>query len=248
MALLVPRDRLIVLVSLAAVTVLAWADLFSLNVGMPGMDMESMPSVAPHLALTIALTIAMWAVMMAGMMLPGAVPMILLFARVQRGNQRRPAVATGAFVSGYLLVWGAFAIVAAGLQVVLWHAAMLSNSLAFVNAPLTAAAFLLAGVYELTPLKRRCLQYCQSPLGFITSHWHPGTVGALRMGVEHGAFCAGCCWAIMLLLFAAGVMNLLWVAALAVLVLIQKLLPNPAISSAITGSVMLMIGLAWLFH
>jgi predicted metal-binding membrane protein len=244
MAPLISRDRLIVLVSLAVMTGLAWAYLFSLSLGMPGMEMDSMPSVAPHLALTIA----MWVVMMAGMMLPGAVPMILLFAGVQGGNQRRSAVATGIFVLGYLLVWGAFAVVAAGLQVVLWHTAVLSNSLAFVNAPLTAAVFLLAGVYELTPLKRRCLQRCQSPIGFITSHWHPGMAGALRMGVEHGAFCVGCCWAMMLLLFAAGVMNLLWVAALAVLVLIQKLLPNPAISSAITGSVMLMIGLGWLFH
>jgi predicted metal-binding membrane protein len=204
---------------------------------MPDMAMSSTPS--PFL-----LTAIMWAVMMIGMMLPSATPMILLFTMVQRKQGTRPILTTGTFAAGYLIIWGGFAVVAAGLQVELGQMALLSPSLALVSKRLAGITFLLAAAYEFSPLKNRCLTQCSSPLSFITVHWRPGIAGALRMGIVHGAFCVGCCWALMLLLFVAGVMNLLWVALLAVLVLVQKVLPYQRATSLVTGGAMLVAGLS----
>ena len=186
----------------------------------------------------------MWAVMMIGMMLPSATPMILLFTMVQRKQGTRPILTTGTFAAGYLIIWGGFAVAAAGLQVELGQMALLSSSLAFVSKRLAALTFLLAAAYEFSPLKNRCLTQCSSPLSFITVHWRPGIAGALRMGIVHGAFCVGCCWALMLLLFIAGVMNLLWVALLAALVLVQKVLPHQRTTTVVTGGAMLIVGVA----
>jgi predicted metal-binding membrane protein len=238
----ISRDRAIVIASLVAVAGLAWAYLFSLSQDMtgmgdmPGMTMSSVP--APF-----SLTAIMWAVMMVGMMLPSAMPMILLFTMVQRRQGKQPILTTGTFASGYLLIWGGFAVVAAALQIELGELALLSPSLVFVSTRLAGLAFLLAAAYEFSPLKNRCLTQCSSPIGFITSHWRPGIAGAFRMGVSHGVFCVGCCWALMLLLFTAGVMNLLWVAVLAVLVLVQKVLPYPRVATTVAGTAMAVAGL-----
>jgi predicted metal-binding membrane protein len=202
---------------------------------MPDMAMSSTPS-------QFLLTAIMWAVMMIGMMLPSATPMILLFTMVQRKQGTRPILTTGTFAAGYLIIWGGFAVVAAGLQVELGQMALLSPSLALVSKRLAGITFLLAAAYEFSPLKNRCLTQCSSPLSFITVHWRPGIAGALRMGIVHGAFCVGCCWALMLLLFVAGVMNLLWVALLAVLVLVQKVLPLQRATTMVTGGAMLIAG------
>ena len=237
----ISRDRLIVLASLVTIAGLAWAYLLRLSQqmsgmdAMPGMAMSSTPS--PFL-----LTAIMWAVMMIGMMLPSATPMILLFTMVQRKQGTRPILTTGTFAAGYLIIWGGFAVAAAGLQVELGQMALLSSSLAFVSKRLAALTFLLAAAYEFSPLKNRCLTQCSSPLSFITVHWRPGIAGALRMGIVHGAFCVGCCWALMLLLFIAGVMNLLWVALLAALVLVQKVLPHQRTTTVVTGGAMLIAG------
>jgi predicted metal-binding membrane protein len=161
---------------------------------------------------------------------------------VQRKQGTRPILTTGTFAAGYLIIWGGFAVVAAGLQVELGQMALLSPSLAFVSKRLAGITFLLAAAYEFSPLKNRCLTQCSSPLSFITVHWRPGIAGALRMGIVHGAFCVGCCWALMLLLFVAGVMNLLWVALLAVLVLVQKVLPLQRATTMVTGGAMLIAG------
>ena len=190
-----------------------------------------------------SLTATMWAVMMVGMMLPSAMPMILLFTTVQRKQGRQPIVTTGTFAAGYLLIWGGFAVVAAALQIELGKMALLSPSLTFVSTRIAGLTFLLAAAYEFSPLKHRCLTLCSSPIRFITSHWRPGVAGAFRMGIVHGAFCVGCCWALMLLLFAAGVMNLLWVAALAVLVLVQKVLPYPRVAAMVAGAAMAVVGI-----
>jgi predicted metal-binding membrane protein len=183
-------------------------------------------------------------VMMVGMMLPGAVPMISLFTMVQRRQGGKPLLMTAIFAAGYLLIWGGFSIVAAALQNELGKGALLSPSLTFVSLRVAGATFLLAAAYELSPLKNRCLTQCSSPIGFITSYWRPGVAGAFRMGLWHGSFCVGCCWALMLLLFTAGVMNLLWVAAVALIVLVQKLLPHPRIASTIAGTALAVVGLA----
>jgi predicted metal-binding membrane protein len=230
----ISRDRAIVVASLAAIAGLAWAYLFGLSQDvssmddMPGMAMRSEPA-------SFSLTATMWAVMMVGMMLPSATPMILLFTMVQRKQGKQPVLTTGGF-----------AVAAAGLQIELGEMALLSPSpsLTLVSKRLAGMAFLLAAVYEFSPLKNRCLTQCSSPIGFIMSHWRPGVAGAFRMGACHGVFCVGCCWALMLLLFSAGVMNLLWVAGLAVLVLVQKILPYGRVTTTATGTAMAVIGAA----
>ena len=236
------KDRIIVLGSLIGITALSWAYLVWLAHGisamgnMPEMAM-SMPRPEPF-----AFTAIMWIVMMVGMMLPSAMPMILLFLMVQRKQGKHPLMMTSLFIAGYLVIWAAFAIAAAELQRTLSDAAILSPTMTLISTRLAGAAFILAGIFEITPLKNRCLTHCVNPLRFITSHWHPGVAGALRMGVAHGGFCLGCCWTLMLLLFVAGVMNLIWVATLTVLILLQKTFPYSKLSTALTGTVMITTG------
>jgi predicted metal-binding membrane protein len=236
------RDRAIVVASLVAIAGLAWAYLFSLSQVMSGM--EDMPGMAMSFGpAPFSLTATMWAVMMVGMMLPSALPMILLFTMVQRRQGDKPVLMTATFAAGYLLIWGGFALVAAALQTELGKGALLSPSLTFVSTRVAGITFLLAAAYEFSPLKNRCLTQCSSPIGFITSHWRPGVAGAFRMGLSHGTFCVGCCWALMLLLFTAGVMNLLWVAALAMIVLVQKVLPYPRMATTMAGAALAVVGL-----
>jgi predicted metal-binding membrane protein len=162
-----------------------------------------------------------WWIMMMAMMLPSAAPMILLFARVNRKqcDNGAPYVPTGLFAAGYVLVWGAFSLVAVYAQWRLERSGLLSCAL------LGAGLLVGAGIYQLTPLKHACLRHCRSPIIFITQHWRPGDLGALRMGIEHGAFCTGCCWFLLALLFYGGVISLYWIAGLALFVLLEKTIP-----------------------
>jgi predicted metal-binding membrane protein len=182
----------------------------------------------------------MWAVMMVAMMVPAASPMILIFATI---NRRRavlgtPAVPTMIFLAGYLAIWWAFSVVAAAAQLGLQQASLVSVG-SLKAAPMVGGLLLLgAGFYQFTPLKQACLARCQSPLGFILSEWREGRGGAFLMGLRHGGYCVGCCWALMALLFVAGVMNLIWVAALAALVLVEKVLPWERVVSWTTGALL----------
>jgi predicted metal-binding membrane protein len=169
----------------------------------------------------------MWWIMMVAMMLPSASPMILLFARFNRTQRDKgaPYVPTGVFALGYLLVWAAFSLVAVTAQWGLERSGLLSSMMASTSVTLGAVLLIAAGLYQLTPLKYACLKHCRSPLFFISHHWRPGDWGALRMGLEHGAFCTGCCWFLMALLFYGGVMNLFWIIGLALFVLLEKVAP-----------------------
>jgi predicted metal-binding membrane protein len=153
--------------------------------------------------------------------------MILLFARFNRHQRDKgaPYVPTGVFALGYVLVWAAFSQVAVAAQWSLESSGLLSSMMASTSVTVGASLLIAAGLYQLTPLKYACLQHCRSPLVFISQHWRPGEWGALRMGLEHGAFCTGCCWFLMALLFYGGVMNLFWIIGLALLVLLEKLAP-----------------------
>ena len=197
---------------------------------LPGMDMPGMPMPASHAwaPLDVALLFLMWAVMMMAMMLPSAAPMILLFALVNRRRRDRasPAVPTAIFVAGYLLVWAGFSAAAALAQTALHQAALLSHTMATTSPLLGGVLLLVAGIYQWLPLKSACLGRCRSPLGFLDSEWREGRRGALVMGMRHGLFCVGCCWALMVLLFVAGVMQLAWVAVIAALVLVEKVAPG----------------------
>ncbi len=254
------RDRLVVLASLAGICLLAWAYLFHLAsemasmaatpMAMPGMESMAgttggVPPPASKALAEFALLALMWSVMMVGMMLPSAAPTILLFSALER-KRGAEAVAgrLALFVAGYLLVWGFFSLAAAGGQTILGRLGLMSPLMAVTSAVLGGAVFILAGLYEFTPLKRRCLVHCRSPLEWIPRHMRAGRTGALRMGVEHGTFCVGCCWVLMLLLFAGGVMNLLWVAAIAAIVLVQKLFPGGLLAARIAGAVLIVCGIA----
>jgi len=165
--------------------------------------------------------------MMLAMMLPGAAPMLLLFARVNRSHkaQDRPYVPTGIFAAGYLAAWGRFSLLAAALQSGLEQLDLLVPMMTTTNYWLGGAILLAAGLLQLTPLKGVCLRHCRSPLALLAQQWRPGQLGAFRMGLEHGAYCLGCCWFLMGLLFFGGIMNLFWIAGLALFVLLEKTIP-----------------------
>jgi predicted metal-binding membrane protein len=184
---------------------------------------------------------------MLGMMLPSAAPMILTFGTLQRRKRERDDtyVPLVLFVAGYLLVWGAFSLAATGAQWALQRYALLTPALVLENSLLGGILFIMAGIYQFTPLKHACLSHCRSPFAFLLNHWRDGWAGALRMGGDHGLYCLGCCWLLMTLLFAAGVMNLLWVAAIAALVFAEKLLPAGVRIERIGGGAMMLFGV-WL--
>src|SRR6516164_5645021 len=231
------RDRVVVIAALVAVIVVAWvwivlgagtgmsAVVMTRMAGMPDMDLMMARAVwTPAYA---ALIFAMWWVMMVAMMLPGAAPMLLLFARANRTQKarNRPYVATGVFAAGYLSAWGGFSALAVGLQWGLEQLDLLGPMMTATSWWLGGAILLAAGLWQLTPVKSICLRHCRSPLSFLAHKWRPGRLGAFRMGLEHGTFCLGCCWFLMGLLFFGGIMNLFWIAGLAVFILLEKTIP-----------------------
>jgi predicted metal-binding membrane protein len=200
--------------------------------GMPGMDMgATVPIRTAWGFATWALMIAMWWIMMIAMMTPSATPTILLYARVHRhavaqGHVQDKLAPTGAFAAGYLLVWLGFAAVATTLHWALERAGLVSPIMMGSRSRwLSGAILIAAGLYQLSPLKNICLAHCRTPTSFLSRHWRPHALGALRLGAMHGAYCVCCCGMLMALLFVGGVMNLAWIAALAILVLIEKALP-----------------------
>jgi predicted metal-binding membrane protein len=210
---------------------------------MDAMDMSAM-ALHPWTARDFAMMLLMWAVMMVGMMVPSATPMALVYASVERKARRQgtPVAPTFLFVSGYIVMWCLFSVGATAAQWALERAALLSPSMVATSPALGAVLLGAAGVYQLTPAKDACLRHCRSPALFLAEHWRPGLAGALRMGLEHGAWCLGCCWILMALLFVGGVMNLLWVAAIALFVLLEKALPLGDRGGRLAGWAMLAAG------
>ena len=238
---LLRRERTVIAAGLGAMVLLAWVYLLlGAGTGMSALHMtswrldfppaQSMPS-ADWTATRALVSLAMWWVMMIAMMVPSAAPVILLYARVLRHTQRRSAngdalVPTASFAAGYLAVWLLFSGAAVALQFALEGAGMLDAMMLWpTSRPLAAALLIVAALYQLSPFKSACLGHCRSPVEWLARHWRHGRAGALRMGAQHGAYCLGCCWTLMLLLFAGGLMNLVWIAGLAGLVLIEKLAP-----------------------
>ena len=254
------RDRSLVLTALAIITALAWADLVWLanDMWMGGMDMTGfrmipagqgwmMPANAPWQPIEFGAVFAMWIVMMIGMMTPSVAPMILIYARIGRQTvgEGRPYAASAWFALGYLLSWTAFSLAATSAQWALERATLLTPMMQSTSNVLGAAFLIIAGLFQWTPLKDRCLSYCQTPLGFILRYgFRREASGALGLGFRHGLYCIGCCWAVMGLLFVAGVMNLFWIAALSALVLVEKVVPGRVVPR-IAGTA-LMAGGVWL--
>lgn len=238
---IVKRDRRVVLSSLFGVVGLAWLYLVALALGMD--DMAAMGNAVVQARATswsvsyFGLMFLMWAVMMVGMMMPSASPMILMFARINRDHRARdePFVPTAIFVTGYIAIWSVFSLAATMAQWALQEAGLLSAMMAGTNAIFGGLVLFAAGLYQWTPLKDACLRHCQTPLSFLMTRWRDGASGAFRMGLAHGAYCVGCCWVLMTLLFVGGVMNLLWVAALAAFVFVEKVVPPHAWLSRLAG-------------
>ena len=258
---LLRRERVVAAIGLAVLTALAWLYIWrGAGMGMSALDMttvalfphtqpELMPGMAPP-PMALLTVVAMWWVMMIAMMTPSAAPLVLLYTRVVRhasGSNDATDVAPLLLVSGYLAVWLAFSIVATALQFLLLRFGLISGMTFWSKSAWLSAAFLIAaGIYQLTPLKLRCLKRCRSPAHFLAKHAGSGRARAWVLGVEHGAWCVGCCWMLMALLFVGGVMNLAWIAVLALLVLAEKVLPHGVVTSRAVGAILIAWGLATL--
>jgi predicted metal-binding membrane protein len=240
-------ERAAILAAIGGVTALAWLYLVAMAAGMERMHA---PETAELLALRrwtardFVLMLLMWVVMMIGMMLPSATPMTLIYAQVARKARREGTILapTGVFVAGYLLAWSFFSLFATLAQWGLDRAALLSPMMVSRSPQLGAALLIGAGVYQLTPLKNACLRHCRDPARFFARSWRPGTLGALRLGWVHGVFCLGCCWVLMGLLFVGGVMNLLWIAAITLFVLLETVVPLGVAGGRAAGIALIGLG------
>lgn len=262
------RDSRVVVGAIVLLATLAWGYvLLGAGTGMSpfAMTTRSFPPFAgkqlgmfthePWSAEYWLVMLVMWWVMMVAMMTPSATPMILLHATITRrsqsggGNGGNPTAATSAFVAGYLAIWFLFATAAASLEFGFERLALVSPMWMWSEShALTGTLLVAAGLYQLTPVKTACLDSCRSPMEFLSHYWRPGAPGAFRIGVVHGAYCLGCCWALMLLLFAGGVMNLLWIAGLSIIVAIEKMAPFGRAAGRAIGTILLAIGAALLIH
>ena len=254
------HERVVVGAALATLTAAAWVYVWSgAGSGMPALHMTAF-ALFPHLqpdamagmmspSFGWVAAIVMWWVMMIAMMTPSAAPLVLLYGNVLRHHRADPSQAH-AFASsiylagGYLTAWLAFSVAAATLEMLLQPAGVMSSMLWSKNAALSAAVLFAAGVYQLSPLKAACLHQCRGPIQFLTRYWRPGRFGAFAMGLRHGAWCVGCCWMLMALLFVGGLMNVVWIAALGLLVLVEKLAPAGPFVSRLAGVVFLGWGVA----
>ncbi|HEY1876645.1 MAG TPA: DUF2182 domain-containing protein [Rhizomicrobium sp.] len=247
---LLRRDRVIILTSLFAIAFLAWTCLFwfasimqmempAPAMNMPGMAMEMSPAFTAWTFSHALVIFTMWAVMMIGMMTPSVAPVVLLYSRTALAAQAQGKVFAAAFwfAAGYLLAWLVFALAATAGQWALDWAALLTPMMISASRIFGGLLLIAAGVYQWTPLKHACLEHCRAPLHFIIGHggFRPGKAASLRLGMLHGAYCVGCCWALMLLLFVGGVMNLLWIAALMILVLLEKVAPWGRVVARVAG-------------
>jgi len=233
------RDRIVIILAVALLTALAWSYLqwLSADMNMGGMDMTGLriipsglglmvPKDMPWRAMEFAFVFAMWAVMMVGMMTPSAAPMFLMYARVGRQTEAQDMAlaATVWFAAGYFLVWVAFALLATSVQWALERTALLDFTMASTDNVLGGLVFVAAGLYQWTRLNELCLAQCQMPFAFVMRHggYRRDAPGCVMLGLRHGAYCVGCCWALMALLLVGGVMNVLWIVLLALLAFLER--------------------------
>lgn len=243
------REQAPVVAAWLLVVAASWAYLWSgagtlQQMGDMLMPMSSGPWTATHAALMLL----MWVVMMLAMMLPSALPMVLLFATIASEHRARgqQAGSVAVFVSAYVAVWAGFGVLATALQFALERLAVLSPMMELSSTALASALLVAAGIYQWTPWKQACLRNCRTPLEFVLTQWRAGSWGTFEMGLRHGAYCLGCCWMLMSLLFVGGIMSLAWIAGLALLVLVEKLAPFGGWSSRGVGLVLVAWGLATL--
>jgi predicted metal-binding membrane protein len=242
----------VILTGLGGITATAWMYLAVRAQPMSAMTdrsmadgMQSIVHVQPWTAAEFGLGLVMWTAMMVAMMVPTAAPMTLVYAAVARKAAREgsPVPPTFVFVAGYLTIWALFSVAATAVQGGLGRLALLSPTMASASPVLGSSLLIAAGIYELTPYKHACLAHCRAPAHFISHRWRGGRAGAFRMGLELGSYCLGCCWVLMGLLFVGGVMNLLWIAAIAAFILLEKTMPFAKTGGRVVAAAMIVVGL-----
>lgn len=244
-------DRVIVGSGLAGISVLSWAYLIRISRDMHLADLGQhmlMPHAQHRGSHELPTLCAMWTIMMVAMMVPAVTPTILMFTRLNRSRHQEhtPHGESGGFLAGYLILWTVYSLLAGVGQWALHSTGLISDAMVSTSHILGGLLLVGAGIYQWTPLKNACLTRCRSPLSFLMTRWKDGTAGALRMGLEHGFYCVACCWLLMLLLFVAGVMNLLWMGTITAFVLIEKIAPpNPWVART-SGALLAGWG-AWIF-
>ncbi|QGX99116.1 DUF2182 domain-containing protein [Roseovarius faecimaris] len=250
------RDGLIVLFAMVVLVLIAAAyTVFGIGMNMSAIEMTrmarpigepmSMP-MQPHWSLSYALVVfLMWWVMMIAMMTPSAAPLVLLFAAVKRmgPDANQSAAHSGLLLTGYLMAWAGFSAVATFGQWSMEALGLVAGAMMTLEGRgLAALVLIAAGLYQFTPIKTACLKHCRAPGQFLADHHRPGGTGAIRMGVEHGTYCLGCCWALMALLFVGGIMNLYWIVGLTAYVLIEKLAPRGEVVAKTAGAALICVG------
>ena len=236
LAFILKKDRFVVLIALFILCVLSWLYIIYLYNQMYPMDMDAflfaMPMTSNWSWTDFVLLFLMWFVMMIAMMTPSVAPLVLIFTSInrKRRQEQNPFVSSGYLLGGYFLVWAAFSLFATILQWLLQRVSLLNPEMFTTSKILGGIIFILAGAFQFTPLKNTCLNTCRSPVGFIQQYWKEGKSGALRMGIQNGTYCLGCCWILMILLFVSGIMNILWIAIISLFVLIEKVLSAKVIS------------------
>jgi predicted metal-binding membrane protein len=248
------RDRMVVATSLALVVLLAAVyTLMGVGMNMSALTMTRMSVEMPGMVMQPAiwsigyalLVFLMWWVMMIAMMMPSAAPMVLMYAAITRkqANAKRPLIVTALFIAGYLAVWAGFSFLATVLQWGLESIGIVTGMMEIASPVIVGVLLIAAGLYQLTPLKAACLAHCQHPLMFFVHRWRPGRAAAFRMGLEHGRYCLGCCWFLMAFLFVGGIMNLIWIAAIALFVGIEKFAAGRRWPTVTTGILLAVAGL-----
>ena len=249
LAFLSKRDRLIIIGGLFFITLLSWLYIIYLYKQMVYMDMNAlffaMPMTPVWTYIDFILLFLMWLVMMIAMMTPSVSPLILVFATInrQRKEHDHPFVNAAFLMVGYFLVWAAFSLAATALQWSLQQMSLLSPDMKTTSKIVGSIIFITAGMFQFSPLKQTCLAHCRTPLNFVLQHWKVGKRGALRMGIENGFYCLGCCWMLMVLLFVTGIMNLLWVAIIAIFVLFEKILTRIKWIPYVAGTGLIIYGI-----
>jgi predicted metal-binding membrane protein len=248
-AYVLKKDRFIVFSALFFLCVLSWLYIIYLYKQMYPMNMDAlffaMPMTPSWSWTDFVLLFLMWFVMMIAMMTPSVIPLVLVFTLINRKRQQRqnPFVPSGYLLSGYFVVWAAFSLFATLLQWLLQQVSLLNPEMITTSKILGGFILILAGVFQFTSLKGSCLRYCRTPIGFIHQYWKDGKSGALRMGIQNGIYCLGCCWILMLLLFVSGIMNILWIAIISLFVLIEKVLSSVKVISFIAGMALMAYGI-----
>ena len=245
------RSCWIIGILLSALAGVGWIYLVYMAWAMQNMDLVEMwmppyAGIRSWQAGDFFMLFSMWVLMMAAMMLPSTLPMVKLFATVQKKQAERTALAVTVFILAYLTAWAVYSLAATMLQWRLHESSLLNQMMDSRNYLWSGMVLIVAGLYQWTPLKEVCLRQCRSPLGFLMANWRSGYRGTFRMGLQHGFYCVGCCWALMSILFAVGVMNMLWIVVLATFALLEKTLLPPTAGRVITGLMLLLWGGVWL--